>query len=79
MILVPLFDLEFLIEIAASGAGTSNRRHWNCLAAGQRVLVNPAIPLLQVFFALRNEGAIHRRLRRCRLSGGAPVLSCREH
>jgi len=27
MILVPLFDLKFLNEIAASGAGTSNRRH----------------------------------------------------
>src|SRR5829696_1588075 len=28
MILVPLFDLKFLNEIAARGAGTSNRRHW---------------------------------------------------
>jgi hypothetical protein len=28
MILVPLFDLKFLIEFAAGGAGTSNRRHW---------------------------------------------------
>src|SRR5262249_30368128 len=27
MILVPLFDLKFLDEIAAGGAGTSNRRH----------------------------------------------------
>jgi hypothetical protein len=27
LILVPLFDLKFLIEIAANGAGTSNRRH----------------------------------------------------
>jgi hypothetical protein len=27
MIPVPLFDLKFLIEIAAGGAGTSNRRH----------------------------------------------------
>ena len=27
MILVPLFDLKFLNEFAASGAGTSNRRH----------------------------------------------------
>ena len=27
MILVPLFDLKFLIEFAAGGAGTSNRRH----------------------------------------------------
>jgi len=26
MILVPLFDLKFLDEIAAGGAGTSNRR-----------------------------------------------------
>jgi len=26
MILVPLFDLKFLNEIAAHGAGTSNRR-----------------------------------------------------
>src|SRR5712672_424092 len=28
MILVPLFDLKFLIEFAATGVGTSNRRHW---------------------------------------------------
>jgi len=27
MILVPLFDLKFLTEFAARGAGTSNRRH----------------------------------------------------
>jgi len=27
MILVPLFDLKFLTESAASAAGTSNRRH----------------------------------------------------
>ena len=27
LILVPLFDLKFLIEIAAREAGTSNRRH----------------------------------------------------
>src|SRR5437763_5114857 len=27
MILVPLFDLKFLTELAAGGAGTSNRRH----------------------------------------------------
>jgi hypothetical protein len=27
MILVPLFDLKFLIESAAVAAGTSNRRH----------------------------------------------------
>jgi hypothetical protein len=25
--LVPLFDLKFLNELAASGVGTSNRRH----------------------------------------------------
>jgi len=28
MILVPLLDLKFLNELAADGAGTSNRRHW---------------------------------------------------
>ena len=28
MTLMPLFDLKFLEEIAASGAGTSNWRHW---------------------------------------------------
>jgi len=28
MILVPLFDLKFLNELAAGGVGTSNRRHW---------------------------------------------------
>jgi hypothetical protein len=27
MMLGPLFDLKFLDEIAAGGAGTSNRRH----------------------------------------------------
>jgi hypothetical protein len=27
MILVPLFDLKFMNEFAAGGAGTSNRRH----------------------------------------------------
>ena len=27
MILVPLFDLKFLIEFAATAVGTSNRRH----------------------------------------------------
>jgi len=31
MTLVPLFDLKFLTELAAGGAGTSNRRHQpNC-------------------------------------------------
>src|SRR5262249_6925314 len=28
MIPVPLFDLKFLNVLAASGVGTSNRRHW---------------------------------------------------
>jgi hypothetical protein len=32
MIPVPLFDLKFLNEPAASGVGTSNRRHWRYLA-----------------------------------------------
>jgi hypothetical protein len=27
MILVPLYDLKFLTELAAGGVGTSNRRH----------------------------------------------------
>jgi hypothetical protein len=27
MMLVPPFDLKFLLEFAAGGAGTSNRRH----------------------------------------------------
>jgi hypothetical protein len=27
MILVPLFDLKFLYELAAGAVGTSNRRH----------------------------------------------------
>jgi hypothetical protein len=31
MILVPLFDLKFLNEIAAGDAGTSNRRHWSAM------------------------------------------------
>jgi hypothetical protein len=29
IILAPLFDLKFLNEFAATGAGTSNRRYWN--------------------------------------------------
>jgi hypothetical protein len=29
MILVPLFDLKFLNEFAATSVGTSNRRYWN--------------------------------------------------
>src|SRR5437763_16103003 len=29
MILVPLFDLKFLNELAAGGVGTSNRRHYH--------------------------------------------------
>jgi hypothetical protein len=28
MILVPLFDLKFLHELAENAVGTSNRRHW---------------------------------------------------
>src|SRR6266540_1515412 len=28
MVLVPLFDLKFLNELAASAVGTSNRRHY---------------------------------------------------
>jgi hypothetical protein len=32
MILVPLFDLRFLIEFAAGVAGTSNRRHYGGFA-----------------------------------------------
>jgi len=28
MIPVPLIDLKFLDELAATAAGTSNRRHW---------------------------------------------------
>jgi hypothetical protein len=31
MMLVPLFDLKFLEELAARVAGTSNRRHWHVL------------------------------------------------
>src|SRR5258708_32420237 len=34
MILVPLFDLKFLTGFAASGVGTSNRRHSRHLAPG---------------------------------------------
>jgi hypothetical protein len=33
-LLVPPFDLKFLIEFAARDAGTSNRRHQNCGFAG---------------------------------------------
>jgi len=35
-ILVPLFDLKFLFELAACGAATSNRRHWDPLVSSQR-------------------------------------------
>ena len=31
MILVPLFYLTFLVELAAGGAGTTNRRHWHSI------------------------------------------------
>jgi hypothetical protein len=34
MIPVPLFDLKFLIEFAAGGAGTSNRRHYIAIPKG---------------------------------------------
>jgi hypothetical protein len=34
MILVPLFDLKFLDEIAAGGAETSNRLHWQTYDSG---------------------------------------------
>ena len=33
MIPVPLFDLKFLNELAATATGTSNRRHWCCAEA----------------------------------------------
>src|SRR5258708_18372793 len=36
MILVPLFDLKFLIEFAATGVGTSNRRHYLARYAKKR-------------------------------------------
>ncbi len=36
MILVPLFDLKFLNELAASAVGTSNRRHWPGFLTGSR-------------------------------------------
>src|SRR5437764_5820128 len=32
MILVPLFDLKFLHELAATAVGTSNRRHYLALS-----------------------------------------------
>src|SRR6266542_3524738 len=37
MILVPLFDLKFLNELAASAVGTSNRRHWRNLGSVARI------------------------------------------
>jgi hypothetical protein len=43
MILVPLFDLKFLIAFAASDAGTSNRRHEAAhppIEIGEQELVN---------------------------------------
>src|SRR5687768_14451648 len=46
MIVVPLVDLKFLNEIAAGGAGTSNRRHYPTLrgsAAGGGALATCAL------------------------------------
>jgi hypothetical protein len=37
MMPVPLFNLKSLIDIAASSAGTSNRRHWASLCAMRAV------------------------------------------
>src|SRR5262245_1690394 len=37
MILVPLFDLKFLNEFAASGGGTSNRRHQSSSVTGREL------------------------------------------
>jgi hypothetical protein len=56
MILVPLFDLKFLFELAAGDVGTSNRRH--------SVLKHAPIPrngmrpkcLLRPQLAMRNAG-----------------------
>jgi hypothetical protein len=41
MIPVPLFDLKFLIEFAATGVATSNRRHWTIAAVRRILSVNP--------------------------------------
>jgi hypothetical protein len=37
LILVPLIDLKFLIELAAGDAGTSNRRHSTGIAITQNM------------------------------------------
>src|SRR5215470_14433179 len=39
MTLVPLFDLKFLTEFAASAAGTSNRRHFGNKIMRRRELI----------------------------------------
>src|SRR5215831_12055998 len=38
MILVPLFDLKFLCELAAGGVGTSNRRHLAGISKGRHTM-----------------------------------------
>src|SRR5882724_12853367 len=49
MILVPLFDLKFLIEFAATGVGTSNRRHYRRAEARDQPVdaVRHAPPIVQ--------------------------------
>jgi hypothetical protein len=44
MILVPLFDLKFLTELAAGGVGTANRRHLQVLRLG-RIVSEPIAAL----------------------------------
>src|SRR5215472_6711937 len=45
MILVPLFDLKFLNELAAGVVGTSNRRHFPGTRAGDRAAASRSLSL----------------------------------
>src|SRR5258705_9416670 len=68
MILVPLFDLKFLNELAAGGVGTSNRRHWR--AAPTLARLNASV-VSEILHEVR--GAVLTR----KISfAGAAILGC---
>src|SRR5271165_2692787 len=78
MLLVPLFDLKFLLEVAATAVGTSNRRQ---LAVARNLHIGPAA---LGYHRLRRQGAAVRnagfaaiwRFRCKRFCTGQPCLGC---
>ncbi len=68
MNLVPLFDLKFLVEFAATAVGTSNRRHW---ARGDERLTLPRNSLFAVNgrFIFRMENAAKIKSERAAFHG----------